>query len=92
MLGVPALIEVVLGNGLGLGGIELGVFSRWSGRDSWAVSSCSPPLRSMSSSVWDGPLRGWISGGEVGSPMWARICVMGFGSVRTGAKRSSPRE
>ncbi len=23
-----------------------------------------------------------MSGGEVGSPIWARICVMGSGSVR----------
>ena len=28
------------------------------------------------------PIRGWISGGEMGSPMWARIWVMGSGSVR----------
>ena len=34
------------------------------------------------SSVWGGPLAGWINGGEVGSPMWAKIWMMGSGSVR----------
>jgi hypothetical protein len=36
----------------------------------------------MASLVWGGPLAGWMRGGEVGSPMWARIRVMGSGSVR----------
>jgi hypothetical protein len=40
----------------------------------------------MLNSVWGGPLAGWIDGGEVGSPMWARICVMGSGSVRNAMK------
>ncbi len=40
------------------------------------------PCRVRSGVVpWGGPLAGWVSGGEVGSPM-ARICVMGTGSVR----------
>ena len=33
-------------------------------------------------SVWGGPLAGWRRGGEVGSPIWARIWAMGAGSVR----------
>lgn len=38
------------------------------------------------SSVWGGPLAGWINGGEVGSPIWTRIRVMGSGSVRNAMK------
>ena len=29
-----------------------------------------------------------LGGGEVSSPMWARICVMGSGSVRTSARKA----
>ena len=36
---------------------------------------------------------GWRSGGEVGSPIWARVCVMGPGSVRKAMKvRAVPQE
>ena len=74
------------GMGSGSAGSNRGVWSRSSGKDSWAASSVSPPAGPMPNSVWGGPLAGWMSGGEVGSPMWARICVMGSGSVRNAMK------
>lgn len=79
---MPELVEVVFRKGLGLGEIKPGVWSRSSGKDSGAAWFSSAPPGSIPSSVWGGPLAGWMSGGEVGSPMWARIWVMGSGSVR----------
>jgi len=70
------------GIGSGSVGSNSGDWSRSSGKESWATSSCFPLTGPMASSVWGGPLAGWRSGGEVGSPMWARSWLMGWGSVR----------
>ena len=81
--GVPALIEVVLRNGLGIGGIEVGGLVEVVGEQSLGdlvVFSTAGPQGELGLG-WS-PLAGWRSGGEVGSPMWARIRVMGSRSVR----------
>jgi hypothetical protein len=103
---LPALIEVVFRNGLGVGGIEPGgpgasltterVFRRLAGAQRRQPGGLIevvgegfvgdlvviPTVGPQSSSAWGGPLAGWVSGGEVGSPIWTRIRVMGSGSVR----------
>jgi hypothetical protein len=80
--GTPALIEVVVRNGPGFGGIEVGglVEVVREGVLSDLVVFRLP--RAHGEVVGDGPLAGWIRGGEVGSTMWPRIRVMGSGSVR----------
>jgi len=80
----PGLVEVVFGSGLRLGGIELSglieVIWRGSPGDLFRVGATE-----IEFSLGRSPA-GWRSGGEVGSPMWARIWAMGTGSVRTAMK------
>jgi hypothetical protein len=74
--------ERLVGWGFGYGRGVFGI----SAKDSWATSSACPPPGPMANPAWGGPQAGWISGGEVGSPMWARMWVMGSGSVRNAIK------
>ena len=80
-----ALVEVVFGNRLGVGGIELGglvevVGEGFLGGLVW-FPTAGPHGLHGELSLGRSP-GGVDEGGEVGSPMWARICVMGPGSVR----------
>jgi len=79
---LPALIEVVFRKGLGVGGIEPGGLVEVVEEESLGGLVVFPTV---------GPHielgLGWSPGGmgergEVGSPIWARICVIGSGSVR----------
>ena len=73
-------------NRLGIGGIELGGLVEVVGDESLGDLVVFPPVGPDVEYGLGGPLAGWMRGGEVGSPMWARICVMGSGSVRKAMK------
>ena len=82
----PALIKVVLGNGLGVGGIELGGLVEVFGERFLGGLVCFPTAEPHGphDELGLGRAPGGVEeGGEVGSPIWARICVMGSGSVRS---------
>ena len=89
--GTGTLIEVLFRNGLGLCGIELGALIEVVGEGFLDDLFCLPTVGPHGSHGELGLGRssgGMDEGGEVGSPMWARIWVMGLGSVRNVMKVS----
>ena len=88
----PTLVEVVVGDGLGVGGIELWglVEVVWSGTQGDLL--CFGIAETEVEAVWGGPRAGWSRGGEVGSPMWARIWPMGRGSDRAAVQPCPPTD